>query len=855
MNIRKIISKGTSMVVLALLFACNITKNVPEGEYLLTKNSYRFKNIQIGTAEAASYTKQKTNGKFLFFFPIQLVLYNSIPQSLLPVLKEYNGLSKKNKNQQKLDSLYLKYNQNRRLGKNNWLYNFCYKNGQKPVLLDSTLSNSSAKNTELFYKNKGFFQAKVQTKHKYTKQKKAKVIYEIDLGKPHKINDFSYSIQDSLQKDIFEKKIITKTLIKKGDRFDVYTLTKEKERIAEEYRANGYYQFDEEVSQLKFYADSTDINKKNINLFLKVSPKVKSDSGFVPDKPFTYQEINIHTQKEKTEEIKDTLYRGYKIYTKEDAYKLKTYTIPLIIEKNKTYNENEIANTKRNIIGMDNFLIEKVEIKKSEDNDSTLVADIKIQHKKKNDIELFLESSYSELFSVGFSPGLGYTRRNIFRGGENLKLSIKGTFGTVEASETEKNEIFNAYQLFAQIKLIFPYLLFPVDDQKVGLKKFAPKTNVSFGTSVQNNIGLNRVDFSSAFDYVLSPSAYQRHTITPFGLKIVRNIDAEKYFNIFSTDANIFSDLSNDFLNYNTTVLGNTNLYDDVFAKNSDEQIINEIIYNQTEFINSLSTEDLKRYRNMLFRYQRITQDVLFNFLSYEYLYNGYENKYSKHPIYFSGKIETGGNVLGLLDNAFAISKQQEDGVKTIFGVPYSQYIKVDLDFRKKWNLSLNQQIIFRTFFGLSIPYGNVNFNPFEKTYFSGGSNDVRAWRAYSLGVADNGTNFGDFAVGDLKLTTNLEYRFKMAKKTFGTFFVDAGNIWTINTESDSSFKFNSFYNQLGIGPGTGIRYDLTYLILRFDWAYKLHDPSLPNGHRWNIQNNNLGLSNTTLNFSINYPF
>ena len=857
MNFVKTTTKSLLLISLAMVLSCNITKNVPEGNYLLTKNSYQYKNIQLGASEALLYTKQKTNGNFLFFVPLGLLIYNIVPQNLLPVFKEYNNLSKKNRNQKNLDSLYTKYQLTTKLGRKYWFYNFCYKNGEKPVLFDSTLATSSAENIRQLYENKGFFNAKVKTKHKLKKSKKARVVYDIDLGKPHKIYDYSYSIEDSTQRKIFEEEIKGNSLIEVGKRYDLNILTKEKERIASEFKENGYYQFDEEVSQINFFADSTSLGAKKIDLFLKISPKEKNDSLIKPDKQFTYDKILIHTEKNQIDEKIDTLYRGYKISTKDNAYKLKTYALPMILEKGKIYKESDVANTKRNIIALDNFNIEKFEVKKNEETDSTLVADIKITRKKKNDVELFLESSYSDLFSLGLSPGVAYTRRNIFRGGENLRLSFKGTVGTVATADKKEGEIFNAYQIYAQIKLIFPYFLSPFKSKGILFKNLSPKTDINFGTSIQNNIGLDRVDFSTGLDYVLSPTTYQQHRITPFGIKVVRNIEAEKYFTIFSTDATIYADLSNDFLNYSINSSGNDDLYNQIFNQRnlSNAEIINELIYNQTDFISSLSTDNLNKYRNMLFRYQRITQNVLFNFFSYEYLYNGYENKYVQHPIYFSGKVETGGNVLGLIDKAFNISKKEENGWKSIFGVPYSQYVKIDLDFRKKWNLTINQQLIFRTFLGVSIPYGNLAFNPFEKTYFSGGSNDVRAWRAYSLGIADQGTNFGEFAVGDMKLTFNLEYRYKMAQKIYGAFFVDAGNIWNVNGQNSTQFKFNTFYNQLGMGPGTGIRFDLNYLILRFDWAYKLYDPSLIVGNRWNIKENSFSLYNTTLNFSINYPF
>ncbi len=852
---KPLILKSTILSFFLIIYSCNLSKNIPEGKKLLVSNKYTFKKNKFNKVQIISYTKQKPNNKILFFIPFQLMVFNMVPKNLVPVLDDYNKLSTKLKIQKSLDSLYVKYNLPQKAGRKNWVNKMLYKYGKKPVILDTALIAISTKNIQQNLKNKGFLNTKVSNRLiENNDLKKSNVFYDIDLGEPFKINNFLVQIKDSLQNKLYETKIKENSLIRKNDRYDLNNITKERERVGSFFKNNGYFKFDEDPQQINFYADTISDGTKKINLLLKISPKNKTKK----DQKYYYDQINIFSQNQ--ENNTPEVYKGYNLYLDGDSsYKPEAYIYSVLIQKDKLYKEEEVANSRRNILELDYFNLESFEVNKKENSDSLLIANIRLSKKKKNYVELFLESSYSELFSVGLSPGISFSRRNIFKRGESIRFSVKGTVGTVQQNNLTNTEFFNAYQVFFQSRLIFPYISFPFLAKSDFLKPYNPKSHINLGASSVKNIGLDRIDFSGSVEYYLSKNNTIKNILTPFGIKLIRNVGASNYLNIFTSDATLFNDLGSLFSQYTINTFGNNNLYNNIFTERNynTAEVIKEVLDNNPNFVQTLSQEEINKFRNLSFRYQRITQDVLFSFFSYEFLYNEYDNKYLKTPIYFSGKVETGGNMLGLLDRTFNLSKDL-NGSKSVFGVTYSQYVKFDLDFRAKWNLNINQQLIFRTYFGASIPYGNLNFNPFEKTYYAGGSNDVRAWRAYSLGVADKSPNQGQFAIGDLKLTTNLEYRFKLSNKFNGALFVDAGNIWTLNNNTpneDTTFSINNFYNQLGIGPGIGIRYDLNYFILRFDWAYKLYDPAIQKISKWNVDNDRINLNKTTLNFSINYPF
>ena len=159
-----------------------------------------------------------------------------------------------------------------------------------------------------------------------------------------------------------------------------------------------------------------------------------------------------------------------------------------------------------------------------------------------------------------------------------------------------------------------------------------------------------------------------------------------------------------------------------------------------------------------------------------------------------------------------------------------------------------------RTFFGVAIPFGNADNIPFSRSYFAGGSNDNRAWQPYSLGPGSSGAT-NDFNEANMKIAISSEFRFKILGQLKGALFADAGNIWNINDnvedESYISKNFNSL-KDIALGTGFGLRYDLSFFIIRFDFGFKTYTPANETGRKWF---NEYNFSNSVLNFGINYPF
>ncbi|MBQ0151552.1 MAG: BamA/TamA family outer membrane protein, partial [Chryseobacterium sp.] len=252
------------------------------------------------------------------------------------------------------------------------------------------------------------------------------------------------------------------------------------------------------------------------------------------------------------------------------------------------------------------------------------------------------------------------------------------------------------------------------------------------------------------------------------------------------------------------------------------------------------------------------TQDIIISSMIYNFIYNEIGKKDYENPFYFNGKVEVAGNVL----SAFNQKRDENVGVldnsqRTIFGIPYAQFVKFDFDVRKYFKFNGNQTLALRQFIGLGVPYGNSSSMPFARSYFNGGSNDIRAWVAFGgLGPSDSQIDerIRTYVMGNVKLTTNVEYRVPFNDMYEGALFTDIGNIWSLKDNGfKDQFKFGDFIKQVGIGSGFGLRVNVAYITLRVDLAYKIYDPNKPEGERWRFQD--IKPLKPTLNIAFGYPF
>ena len=225
---------------------------------------------------------------------------------------------------------------------------------------------------------------------------------------------------------------------------------------------------------------------------------------------------------------------------------------------------------------------------------------------------------------------------------------------------------------------------------------------------------------------------------------------------------------------------------------------------------------------------------------------------------YIRANLSLSGNVLSLLNGILPM----EYGEHTIFGLPYSQYAKLDVSAGYTWRFGDMDQFALasRITGGICRPYGNSTWMPFEEQFFCGGANSMRAWQARTLGPGGSKPSTAfviPSQIGDMRLEADLEFRFPMFWKLEGAVFAETGNIWNLKTEDsnedDPSLYFS--FKTLAFDWGAGIRLNFDFLLVRLDLAFKTHDPSRDEGSRWLRPVEWLNKNNFCLQFGVGYPF
>ncbi|MDR1877182.1 MAG: BamA/TamA family outer membrane protein, partial [Flavobacteriaceae bacterium] len=817
--------------------------------------------------ELEDYVKQKPNKQILFAIPLGLWFYDLSNPQFDSVYSEYYKVNQKQRDQKLLDSLYIKHNLSNYAGKSRWFDRFFYHNGEAPVLADSAISRISAKNLQQYFINRGWRRAKVRDTI-LTSGKKAKVQYNIALGRPMIMDTIIYDIAEEISTDLYRSytrrrnqmntessgsRIPTKeeftadflnrgSSIKKGDRLDAYVLENEISRLENRFRNIGYFGFNELKDEIIFFVDTAN-NSYNVPVRLSISKSkladinpsdtVRKDTVVHKFKRYKYNSINLTLEdNENKKGEKYPIDSGFYVTTRKvvriengkktkgviidtvayienqtgGKYKNRILADMLAIEKGDTYRLNAEIQTRRNIYKVNNFNIQgfntRRETVQGKNSDSTLVTTILLAPMDKYSYEIGFEAFNSSVANFGITPNVTFTAKNLFRGAENLSISFGGSLGNIE-SKKNNNNLFNASELSAQASLSFPKLILPFNTKNIIPKRWGPSSAISLGYNAQYNIGLDKRSYNTAFLYNFTPTRPTVHQITLWNLQYTQFLNPDNYFNIYEQDGKIRDEVYTEYFNMYPDVKTE---YDNALI--SDNALLFYIQYDEAfrEHLIKINPDLADSYNLMESRRYRFTQNVLISSFKYDFTYDERLNNFpGKHPLYLRAQVELAGNVFSLFNKTlkdFATSNNKT--IKEIVGVPYSQFMKFDLDIRKYWKLSSKKSVNARLFAGIGIPYGNSFSMPFDRSYSVGGPSDVRAWKAFGFGPGTSNLGSKDgyelIAIENFKLLSSVEYRFPLPGNGFeGALFVDAGNIWGTSRNALDKFEFNSFYKELGI--------------------------------------------------------
>jgi outer membrane protein insertion porin family len=393
----------------------------------------------------------------------------------------------------------------------------------------------------------------------------------------------------------------------------------------------------------------------------------------------------------------------------------------------------------------------------------------------------------------GYNLGNTFTNRNIFKQAAILQVKLNWSI-LFDNGNSAVNDGIQNQDFRAGVSVVYPRLLLPF--KFPNLAKFGvPHTTFATNFQLFYQKGLvERKSFINSITYDFFETARKQHSVTPINIE---------------------------------------------FSSGS---------------IDPIAKAELLRQNRYSYVYL-IGRTTFTSGSQYTFQYNAQELNSYKNFIYFRGGIDLGGGTLSLLSKLIKAPKDTL-GQSTMFGYAFSQYVKTEIDYRWYRSLGGEKQFIFRFNPGIGIPYGNSTQLIFEKNFYTGGANDIRAWLPRTLGPGQfNRASYGPSGAadtararlkyldqfGEIKMIANAEYRYKLADNFFGAklkgaFFMDAGNVWRLHKTSDNpngEFRFNNILQSTAIGIGTGLRFDLNFFIFRLDAAFKFKDPQFTGSDQW----------------------
>ena len=829
------------IVITGFLYSCNSVKRVPENEHILVENTI-YVNDKKNKSERINNLLYQQRNKKVASIPLRVYIYNTARPNIDSILKA--NIDSKPKKRKRLENFLSKKQLDRyiqaRIGFNNWLK----KTGEAPVIVKESKTLKSEIQLKKYYFNNGWFNADITSKTNKLENKKATVEYYVETGDPYIIDSISTKITSPVVDSLYEL-TKNKSYIKQNKQYRTQTINSEKERITSELRNSGVYHFSQDY--VYFEMDTVNTNKK-VNIELQILDRAIRIQDTTLREPFNIykiKDVNVITDysyEKRDSTLRDSLvFKDYNLYSiGKMRFRPKAITDAIFITPNEVFRDRDRSNTFRHINNLQTFKHPSIDY--VENADTTLTANILLTPLKKFGLNFSAEVSQSNIQSIGLAFNPSILMRNVFRGAETLELSAFGSIGASKDGGDDSDPFFDINEVGVDLKLTIPRMLFLFNTERIIPKTMFPSTRISISTSSQTNVGLDKQTVSSIFNYKWYASEKVTNRLDLFNVQYVRNLNPDNYFGVYSNSYDALNDISND-IGYN----------DDEYLTYPEQtdMFINDVLSGNTTL--QPGDPDYDEVYSINERKIRLTENNLILATNFNYTRDNRENLYDETFSIFRFKIELAGNIFSALSNIANLDKN-EAGQYELFNVAFSQYVKTELDYVKHWDLGKKNVLAIRSFFGIAIPYGNSSNIPFSKSFFAGGTNDNRAWTAYSLGPGSLDSN-DEFNEANLKLAFNIEHRFNIFEKFNGALFIDTGNIWNVLDDvTDDKATFTSFSSlkDIAIGSGFGLRYDFGFAVFRFDIGFKTYDPSYPENNRWF---NDYNFTNAVYNIGINYPF
>lgn len=710
-------------------------------------------------------------------------------------------------------------------GKNDksWVNKQLRRMGEAPVVLDTMLVEQSADELERFLVNKGYIHADVTTRIDTLRHKKAVVTYMLHPNTPYRIRNYQTAISDPVIDSIAhippkKRNWLSNmfkpsnedyvSLVKEGNPFDRDLLDLERSRMTKLVRREGYYAFNKD--HLAYMADSAfNQNAVDLEMYLKPYRRLKEDGSVKEEahRPYYINKVTVvadydplKSELENSMSLRDTMKAG-DIYV---VYANRRFIRPSALARSVYLapgKQYDESNVEQTYSSFARLrALKNINIRFREfEENDSLKLDCSILAAPTK-----LQGFGVELEGTHSAGDLGFASSVNYQHRNLFRRSETFSFkvrGAYEALGSSKSSIDGNYWEFgAETGLMFPRFVFPFVSESFK-RRMKATTEFKIGYSFQTRPEYQRTILSGGWSYIWQDrlNTQSRH--------VFKLVDID-YVHLPKIDKAFADSLPESTRQYNFT----------------DQFVLG---------------------------------------IGYTYTFNNYvpQNKNrNTHSLRVS--VEMAGNLLYGFSKVLGAHKNDK-GSYSLFGIPYAQFTKVDVDFSKNIALDAKNRVAYRIGVGVGYPYGNMTKLPFERSYFSGGANSVRGWSVRSLGPGSMGLEYArSFAdqVGDIRLDMNLEYRTKLFWKFEMAAYVDAGNIWTFHEDAShpkANFDFSRFYKEIAFSYGLGLRADFNFFVLRFDTGMKAYDPQQRGGKKWAIKNPNFNsrTGNFAWHFAVGYPF
>lgn len=789
------------LAIAVMAASCSPTRKLADGEQLLVKNVIHNDSKTVAKSDLEGFLRQKPNRKIFRFYRFHLQVYNLVNQKKLD--ERVAILEEKNEKRNEKRRSKGKEPKDRRRSFWEWLEDV----GEEPVIYDHLSVVKSSEQLEIFLRGKGHFRAQVTDTTIFNeKRKMAKVYYTVKSGPAYTLRDIKYNISDPRLSRLSRPTRGRERVLRSGMTYDVDKFQSERDRIERNLKSNGYYAFSDEY--VRFKVDSS-VGNHQVDVELDIADPIVADTLKEKTKghqTYTIRDIYVNTdfdQKLSGSIAYDTLiYNGvHFVYRGKFKHRPEMLLDKIFFKTGDLYRVKRGELTYSYLSSLRAFKFINILYTDDVEDDGNHVLDVHINltPSMRQGYSISLQGTNTE-GNLGVSGSFIYSNKNLFRGAEILQFKLSGGLETqVVGSNIQTNNInrvlpFNTIEVKPEISLVFPKMLVPFKPTRI-IRYGDPKSLISVGYNFQQRPDYTRSIFNAKFGYQWRQNQFANHTLNPIEVNFVK----------ISNEADAFITRLNSL---------------------KDKLLLNT-------FSSHLTTTT-----------------------NYTYTFSNQQVNKKGNFSYFRLKLESSGNILRGVMAAVQAPKDTNNSYR-IFNVPFAQYLKYEVDYRKYWQVSNFSQLVFRVDQGLGFPLQNLGALPFESAFFGGGANGIRAWSARSLGpgALPDSLNLQD-QFGDIKLEFNLEYRFDIYRWFKGALFADAGNVWLIKKDEDRPgglFQFKDFYKELALGAGVGLRLDFSFFIIRLDAATPFHDPGRAVNDRWAIKY--FKWSDVNLNLGIGYPF